>query len=122
MLILTNLILLNSRKVSLVISQPILGYKNMAYLQQGQICLNQICLLYCFESLFMNYLQKFYKIGVLKNFAPLLEALFNQPVDSYIINMRLRHGCSLANFAKLSRTPFLQNTLRLLLLYLWNKT
>ena len=46
--------------------------------------------------------------------------LFNQPVACYFFNERLRHRYFLVNFAKLSRIPFLQTTLGLLLLYLLN--
>ena len=45
------------------------------------------------------------------------EFLFNQPVACYSFNKELRHRCFLVNF---SRKPFLQTTLGLLLLYLFN--
>ena len=74
-------------------------------------------------SHFLQLLAKFFKIGVLlKTFrnpqeTPVSEFHFNQPVACYFFNKRLRHRCFLVNFAKLSRTPFLQTTLGLLLLY-----
>ena len=77
-----------------------------------------------FWVIIYSYLQKFLKIGVLKNFTIhrktlASEFLFNQPVAWYFFNKRIRHRCILVNFAKLSKTPFLQ-TLGLLLLYLLN--
>ena len=72
-----------------------------------------------------SYLQRFFKVGVLKTFCPIhrkttvLESLFNQPVSCYFFHERLQRV--LVDIAKLSRTPFLQNTLKLLkILYLWN--
>ena len=79
-----------------------------------------------FWVMFYSCLQNFFKIGVLlKTFhnsqkTPVSEFHFNQPVACYSFNKRLRHGCFIVNFAKLSRTPFLQTTLGLLLLYLLN--
>ena len=79
-----------------------------------------------FWVIFYSYLQTFFKIDVLlKTFHNSQEMLvsefdFNQPVAWYFFNQRLRHRCFLVNFAKLSRTPFLQTTLGLLLLYLLN--
>ena len=76
-----------------------------------------------FWVIFYSYLQKFFKIGVLlKTFrnsqeTPVSVFHFNQPVACYFFNKRLRHRCFLVNFAKLSRTPFSQTTLGLLLLY-----
>ena len=75
-----------------------------------------------------SYFQKFFKIGVLKNFLEftgkhLCRSFFlisQEQVACYFLNMRLWHRCFLVNFVKLSRTPFLQTTLRLLLLYLLN--
>ena len=79
-----------------------------------------------FWVIIYSYLQKFFKIGVLKELCTIrrktlvLESHFNQPVSCYFSNKRLRHRSFLVNFAKLSKTPFLQNTLGLLLLYLLN--
>ena len=62
-----------------------------------------------------SYLQRFFKVGVLKTFCPIhrkttvLESLFNQPVSCYFFNKRLRRF--LVDIAKLSRTPFLQEHL-----------
>ena len=49
-----------------------------------------------------------------------LEPLFNQHAACYLLKKRLQHRCSLVNFEKLLRTPFLKNTSGLQLLYLWN--
>ena len=72
-----------------------------------------------------SHLQRFFKVGVLKTFCPIhrkttvLESLFNQPVSCYFFHERLRRV--LVDITKLSRTPFLQNSLGLLeILYLWN--
>ena len=79
-----------------------------------------------FWVIFYSYLQKFFRISViLKTFhnsqeTPVSEFHFNQPVACYFFNKRLRHRCFLVNFAKMSRAPFLQTTLGLLLLYLLN--
>ena len=79
-----------------------------------------------FWVIFYSYLQKFFRISViLKTFhnsqeTPVSEFHFNQPVACYFFNKRHRHRCFLVKFAKLSRTPFLQTTLVLLLLYLLN--
>ena len=97
-----------------------------SYLCRGRwfILTKQIILLVW--AIFYSYLQKFFKIGVLlKTFhnsqeTPVSEFHFNLPVACYFFNKRLRHRCFLVNFAKLSRTPFLQTTLGLLLLYLLN--
>ena len=48
------------------------------------------------------------------------EFLFKQLLATYFFNKRLRHRCFLVNFAKLSRAPFSQTVLGLLLLYLLN--
>ena len=62
-----------------------------------------------------SYLQRFFKIGVLKTLytihrkTTVSESLFNQPVACYFFNNWLRRF--LADIAKLSRTPFLQEHL-----------
>ena len=64
---------------------------------------------YIILSHFLQLLTKVLKIGVLsKTFhdsqeTPVSEFHFNQPVTCYFFNKRLRHGCFLVNFAKLSR-------------------
>ena len=80
-----------------------------------------------FWVIIYSFLLKFFKIGIYtsKHYTvhrktPVSESLFDQLVACYFFSERLRHRRFLMNFAKLSRTPFLQNTLRLLLLYLWN--
>ena len=70
-------------------------------------------LLHNFDSLFTCRRSSGRKI-------PASESLFNQSVACYFFNKRLQYRCLLVNFTKLSRKPFLRNTLKLLLLYLWN--
>ena len=77
---------------------------------------------------FSHYLQIIAKVlqnMCLKNLfffrkIPGSESLFNQPTACYFFNERLWPRCFFENFGKLSRTPFLQGTLKLLLLCLWN--
>ena len=76
-------------------------------------------LLYYFE---LQLLQRLFKVGVLKTLCQthrkitVLESLFNQPVSCYIFHERLRRV--LVDIAKLSRTPFLQNSLILLSVFM----
>ena len=62
----------------------------------------------------------------LKNFARFTGKYLRQSLflislyPATFFNKRCQHSCFLVNFAKMSRTPFLQNTLKLLFLYLWN--
>ena len=79
-----------------------------------------------FWVIFYSYGQKFLNIVVLlKTFhnsqeTPVSEFHFNQPVACCFFNKRLRHRFFLLKFAKLSKTPFFQTTLRLLLMYSLN--
>ena len=79
------------------------------------------------EAATRSLLQK--KIGVLKNFTKFTgkylcqSPFFNKVASlraatSTLLKKRLWHWCFLVNFAKLLRTPFLQNTSRRLLLWL----
>ena len=67
-----------------------------------------------FRAIIYSYLQRFFKIGVLKTLYTIYtkttesEPLFNQPVVCYFFNKRLQHRCFLMDILKLSRTPFLQ--------------
>ena len=47
------------------------------------------------------------------------ECLFNEPVATFF-NKRLQNRCFLVDIAKLSRTSVLQESLKLLILCLWN--
>ena len=78
-----------------------------------------------FWVIIYSYLQKFFNIGDLKlctirRKIHESEFLFNQPAACYFFSKRLRPRYFLWNFGKLSRAQFLQSTLKLLLLYLWN--
>ena len=57
--------------------------------------------------------QIFFKIGVLKNFAPVLESIIDKVAGLKACNFikkRLQYRCLPVKFAKFYRTPFLQNT------------
>ena len=57
--------------------------------------------------------QMFFKIGVLKNFAPVLESIIDKVAGLKACNFikkRLQYRCLPVKFAKFYRTPFLQNT------------
>ena len=57
--------------------------------------------------------QMFCKIGVLKNFAPVLESIIDKVAGLKACNFikkRLQYRCLTVKFAKFYRTPFLQNT------------
>ena len=78
-----------------------------------------------FWVIIYSYLRMFFRIGVLKALHNLHEntcvgVSFNQPAACFFFSKRLWPRCFLWNFKKLSRTPFSQGTLNLLLLYLWN--
>ena len=58
------------------------------------------------------------KLRTIRRKNPVSESLFNQPVACHFFNKRLRLRCFFVSFAKLSRAPFLQNTLKLLLVFM----
>ena len=70
-----------------------------------------------FWVIICSYLQRFFKIGVLKTLytthrkTTVSESLFNQPVACYFFNKRLWHRCFLVDIAELSRALFLQEHL-----------
>ena len=75
----------------------------------GRLLRNRLLLLYYFELLFTAICYQLH-----------LEFLFNKPVACYFFDKRLPHRWFLVNLAKLSKTPFLNTTLGLLLLCLLN--
>ena len=88
------------------------------YFHETNYCIILSHFLHLLAKVFQNRCS--FKIFSLFTGKPASQFHFNQPVAWYFFNKRLRHRYFLVNFVKLSRTPFLQSTLGLLLLYLLN--
>ena len=69
---------------------------------------------YCINLSHLQLPAEFFKIGVLKSLYTIQtkttasESSFNEPVEGYFFSNMLQHRRFLADIAKLSRTPFLQ--------------
>ena len=73
-----------------------------------------------------SHLQKFFKIGVLKNFVKLTGKYLCRSLslitqrNAAFFKTRLPHSCFIVNFVNFLKTTFLQNNFGRLLLSLWN--
>ena len=97
----------------------------LSYLCRGRwfIFMKQIIVL--IWAIIYSCLQKFFKTRVLKTLHNSQKNIgvggsFKSARACYFFDTRLQPKCFLENFGKLSITPFLQSTLKLLLLILWN--